>query len=115
MIGLRPVPSGRPRRTLRSVKCKDKERHMSDLIEHDASEDGLDRRGFLRCMAWAGTGLLWTVSSGVPLGMRLGGSGDAIRPAEDGLFFARSVTATSDSAKPLTPTSPPRYRRRSTG
>ncbi len=27
--------------------------------------DGIDRRGFLECMAWAGTGLLWTVSGGV--------------------------------------------------
>ena len=28
--------------------------------------DGIDRRGFLDCMAWAGTGLLWTFSGGVP-------------------------------------------------
>lgn len=27
--------------------------------------DEVDRRGFLKCMAWAGTGLLWTVSGGV--------------------------------------------------
>jgi 3',5'-cyclic-AMP phosphodiesterase len=27
--------------------------------------DAIDRRGFLECMAWAGTGLLWTASSGV--------------------------------------------------
>jgi 3',5'-cyclic AMP phosphodiesterase CpdA len=27
--------------------------------------DGIDRRGFLKCMAWAGTGLLCTVSAGV--------------------------------------------------
>lgn len=33
--------------------------------EGDRSEDGVDRRGFLECMAWAGTGLLWTVSGGV--------------------------------------------------
>jgi 3',5'-cyclic AMP phosphodiesterase CpdA len=29
-------------------------------------KDGIDRRGFLSCMAWAGTGLLWTVAGGVP-------------------------------------------------
>jgi len=28
--------------------------------------DGIDRRNFLSCMAWAGTGLLWTISGGVP-------------------------------------------------
>src|SRR4051812_2756591 len=27
--------------------------------------DGVDRRGFLKCMAWAGTGMIWTVSGGV--------------------------------------------------
>ncbi len=28
--------------------------------------DGIDRRDFLGCMAWAGTGLLWTLAGGVP-------------------------------------------------
>jgi len=27
--------------------------------------DSIDRRGFLECMAWAGTGLLWSASGGV--------------------------------------------------
>jgi 3',5'-cyclic-AMP phosphodiesterase len=27
--------------------------------------DSIDRRGFLECMAWAGTGLVWTASGGV--------------------------------------------------
>lgn len=27
--------------------------------------DGVDRRGFLECMAWAGTGLIWTAQSGI--------------------------------------------------
>jgi 3',5'-cyclic-AMP phosphodiesterase len=34
-------------------------------ILHDHDRDGLDRRGFLECMAWAGTGMLWTVSGGL--------------------------------------------------
>src|ERR1700746_1867348 len=38
---------------------------MSDYISHDHDHDGIARRGFLQCMAWAGTGLLWTVSGGV--------------------------------------------------
>lgn len=33
-------------------------------ILHDHNQDGLDRRGFLECMAWAGTGMLWSVSGG---------------------------------------------------
>src|SRR5882672_11448554 len=38
---------------------------MNDYISHDHEHDGIDRRGFLHCMAWAGTGLLWTISGGV--------------------------------------------------
>lgn len=32
----------------------------------ETSSDGIDRRNFLGCMAWAGTGLLWTLAGGVP-------------------------------------------------
>ncbi len=42
-----------------------------DRIQHDHSGDGVDRRGFLECMAWVGTGLLWTVSGGVLSSRRL--------------------------------------------
>ena len=31
-----------------------------------AAKDGIDRRNFLRCMAWAGTGLVWTMAGGIP-------------------------------------------------
>ena len=37
--------------------------------------DGIDRRGFLKCMAWAGTGVLWTVSGGVLASKVLGAVG----------------------------------------
>lgn len=36
-----------------------------NIIQINHNDDGLDRRGFLQCMAWAGTGLLWTVSGGL--------------------------------------------------
>jgi len=39
---------------------------MSKIILHDHNGDGIDRRGFLECMAWAGTGLIWTIGGGVP-------------------------------------------------
>ena len=29
-------------------------------------DDGIDRRGFLDCMRWAGAGLIWTLQGGVP-------------------------------------------------
>ncbi len=38
---------------------------MAKRILHDHSDDGIDRRGFLQCMAWAGTGVIWTINSGV--------------------------------------------------
>ena len=43
----------------------------SEQNGHDHGGDtpggaGVDRRGFLECMAWAGTGLVWVVSGGVP-------------------------------------------------
>jgi 3',5'-cyclic AMP phosphodiesterase CpdA len=34
--------------------------------EFEIAKDGIDRRNFLKCMAWAGTGLVWTVTGGVP-------------------------------------------------
>lgn len=39
---------------------------MAKYIIHDHNDDGIDRRGFLKCMAWAGTGVLWTISGGIP-------------------------------------------------
>src|ERR1700745_1226158 len=33
---------------------------------------GPSRRGLLKCMAWAGTGIVWTVSGGGPRGLALG-------------------------------------------
>jgi len=35
---------------------------VSRYIEHDHDHDGVDRRGFLRCMAWAGTGVVFTLT-----------------------------------------------------
>lgn len=39
--------------------------HHDDAHAHDLSSDGIDRRGFLECMAWAGTGVLWMMTGGV--------------------------------------------------
>jgi Icc protein len=38
---------------------------MSDNIIHDHSDDGIDRRGFLKCMAWAGTGAFFVLKGGI--------------------------------------------------
>jgi 3',5'-cyclic-AMP phosphodiesterase len=38
---------------------------MSRYIETNDDHDGVDRRGFLKCMAWAGTGALCVMQGGV--------------------------------------------------
>src|SRR6266403_46740 len=38
---------------------------LKDEILDDHNDDGIDRRGFLKCMAWAGTGALCVMSGGV--------------------------------------------------
>jgi len=48
-------------------------------------DDGIDRRGFLKCMAWAGTGMLFTMNGGIlssfPLRSLLEGGSNAARNA----------------------------------
>jgi len=39
---------------------------LAKRIQHDPNPDGIDRRGFLECMAWAGTGMAWGIAAGVP-------------------------------------------------
>jgi 3',5'-cyclic-AMP phosphodiesterase len=40
-------------------------KETKDVIVHDHNHDGIDRRGFLKCMAWAGTGALCVMQGGV--------------------------------------------------
>jgi Icc protein len=61
---------------------------MKDEIVHDFNNDGIDRRGFLKCMAWAGTGIMLTMQGGVLKSFALGdvlATGDAA-PAGDFSF-----------------------------
>ena len=59
--------------------------HPGDIRDVDGAidADGLDRRNFLSCMAWVGTGLLWTINGGIPRSSRLG----AETPKKGELFF----------------------------
>lgn len=54
------------------------DRKANGVIEHDHNHDGIDRRGFLKCMAWAGTGALYVIQGGVltstALGAQTGGA-----------------------------------------
>src|SRR5450755_402992 len=42
-----------------------KEKKQEEQLLHDHNNDGVDRRGFLKCMAWAGTGALCVIQGGV--------------------------------------------------
>ena len=51
-------------------------------IQQDENNDGIDRAGFLKCMAWAGTGVLWMMSGGI---MKSFGMSQMIDKATGGL------------------------------
>ena len=53
----------------------------------ERKEDGIDRRGALECMIWAGTGVLWTMAGGVPRSSSLLGVSAANAQAADGFSF----------------------------
>ena len=44
------------------------------------------RRDFMKCLAWAGTGIVWSVAGGVPRAINLGGAAQA---AESGFTFVQ--------------------------
>ncbi|HEX4824283.1 MAG TPA: metallophosphoesterase [Candidatus Polarisedimenticolaceae bacterium] len=53
----------------------------NDLIVDDHHDDGVDRRGFLKCMAWAGAGALYVMQGGVLKSYAMGASGRSDIPA----------------------------------
>ena len=53
----------------------DRAQDLIDQKVQDLNNDGVDRRGFLKCMAWAGTGLVWTMSGGIPVSRAFANSG----------------------------------------
>jgi 3',5'-cyclic AMP phosphodiesterase CpdA len=51
--------------------------------DHDNNGDGVSRRHALECMLWAGTGVLWTVTGGIPKSSLMGSA----QAAEGGFTF----------------------------
>src|SRR6267142_6984682 len=78
----------------RSIKNINQSKNMSDIITHNHNNDGIDRRGFLKCMAWAGTGVLWTISGGILRSQTLSHLADAEKMAAGADF---SFVQISDS------------------
>ena len=72
---------------------RNKKQDVIDQTLQDLNNDGIDRRGFLECMAWAGTGMVWTFSGGIPVSRAFAKS--AVRDASTGGDF--SFVQISDS------------------
>ena len=64
-------------------------------------QDGLNRRKVLECMTWAGTGVLWTISGGVP--HSLGIVGEAMAADAKGLTFLQISDSHMGFDKPANP------------
>ena len=48
----------------------DRVQSQSNSQQDSISPDDIDHRGFLRCMAWAGTGLVWSFAGGISVARR---------------------------------------------
>src|SRR5690349_22159784 len=59
------------------------------LIANNRDQDHLDRRGFLECMAWAGTGMVWTISGGLLGSSLLTRNASATESAKSSFSFAQ--------------------------
>ncbi|HEX3411509.1 MAG TPA: hypothetical protein VHT00_07290, partial [Stellaceae bacterium] len=63
----------------------------------------MNRRGLLKCMTWAGTGVLWAVSGGVPRTLGLLGEADAAEPQASGFTFLQISDSHVGFDKPANP------------
>src|SRR5579863_6437675 len=62
---------------------------MQNGFDHHDREDGIDRRGMLKCMAWVGTGLVWSLNGGIPTSRLLGKETDAGTAASGSFSFVQ--------------------------
>jgi 3',5'-cyclic AMP phosphodiesterase CpdA len=69
--------------------------------DHNNNEGGVSRRKVLECMTWAGTGVLWTISGGVP--HSLGLVDEALAADAKGLTFLQISDSHMGFDKPANP------------
>jgi 3',5'-cyclic AMP phosphodiesterase CpdA len=76
----------------------------SRQLIHDHNHDGVDRRGFLECMAWAGTAAFCVMSGGVLNSFSMSDFGKAQHASAKGeLFFAQISDSHMGFNKPANP------------
>src|SRR5690348_1028955 len=73
------------------------------LIEDDHNHDGIDRRGFLKCMAWAGAGTLCVVEGGLLKSFALGSHGSKSSKTAASLSFVQISDSHMGFNKPANP------------
>jgi Icc protein len=72
----------------------------------ETEEAGVSRRGALECMIWAGTGVLWTLSGGVPKSLGLLGDdllGNALAAETPAFTFLQISDSHIGFNKPANP------------
>ncbi|HWH58063.1 MAG TPA: metallophosphoesterase [Terriglobales bacterium] len=75
----------------------------SGVIQHDHNHDGIDRRGFLKCMAWAGTGAVFVAEAGVLKSTALGAEVGSSRKHGNRLSFVQISDSHMGFNKPANP------------
>src|SRR4029079_7603723 len=63
--------------------------HENNELRPEDNADGVDRRGFLKCMAWAGTGAFFQMEGGVLKSYSLSRMPRLERPSAGGLSFVQ--------------------------
>ena len=81
----------------------DKKQLYIDDETQSLNDDGVDRRGFLKCMAWAGTGLVWTLSGGIPVSRAFGKAIDAAKHKTADFSFVQISDSHMGFNKPANP------------
>jgi len=80
------------------------DKNAGGLIEHDHNHDGINRRGFLKCMAWAGTGALCVIEGGVLKSHALSHMGSGMKSHKaGGLSFVQISDSHMGFNKPANP------------
>jgi 3',5'-cyclic AMP phosphodiesterase CpdA len=75
------------------------------MSDHDTIHDdeGASRRHVLKCMTWAGAGVLWTIGGGVPRSLGIIGEAQAQAQAAGGLTFLQISDSHIGFDKPANP------------
>jgi 3',5'-cyclic AMP phosphodiesterase CpdA len=73
------------------------------MTDHNHDDHSVSRRHALECMIWAGTGVLWTVSGGVPKSLGLLGTAEAAATAAAGFTFLQISDSHVGFDKPANP------------